>query len=86
MPSKRGKYKKHGNKTCTTYRGTSYRMPNNRVMCLYGRLRDKGRCVAYCSYHKCYLEPMDITERKCNAKHCNHLRELGKFKDIEGGE
>lgn len=71
-------------KTRRTVSKSKSRMSPNSVLCLFGRLRDIGKCVAYCDYHKCYMEPMDIKERKCNSKKCKYLCELGKYKDIEG--
>lgn len=66
-----------------TRRGTYSRIPNNYVLSLWGRLIPIGRCKAYCTFHKCYLQPKDIKEKKCNVKHCIYLRNLGKHKDIE---
>ena len=43
---------------------------------LYGKLRDKSKAVAYCDLHKCYLEPIDIKEKKCNRKNCKYRRDL----------
>jgi hypothetical protein len=43
---------------------------------LYGKLRDKSKAVAYCELHKCYLEPIDIKEKKCNYKKCKYLKNL----------
>lgn len=45
---------------------------------LYGRLRDVNKAVAYCELHKCYLEPIDIKEKKCNYKKCKYLKNLQK--------
>ena len=43
---------------------------------LYGRIRARHKAVAYCVLHKCYLEPKDIAEKKCNYKRCKHKQEL----------
>jgi len=43
---------------------------------IFGRLVQKNRAVAYCKLHKCYLEPKDIAEKKCNFKRCRHRIEL----------
>lgn len=43
---------------------------------LYGKLRYKDDAVAYCKLHKCYLEPIDIKEKKCNWKKCKYKEEL----------
>ncbi len=41
---------------------------------LYGKIT--FRAVAYCDLHKCYLEPLDIREKKCNFKKCKHLKRI----------
>lgn len=66
-----------------TYR---HKPSKNLVLCLYGKLRPIHRVVAYCDLHKCYLEPIDICEKKCNKKHCVHKYELDKYKGIIGKE
>ena len=43
---------------------------------IFGRLHQKSKAVMYCELHKCYLEPRDITEKKCNFKRCKHKIEL----------
>lgn len=43
---------------------------------MYGRLVGKNKAVAYCKLHKCYLEPKDIAEKKCNYKRCIHKIEI----------
>lgn len=43
---------------------------------IYGRLVPKSKAVAYCKLHKCYLEPKDIAEKKCNYKRCTHRVEV----------
>lgn len=43
-------------------------------VCLYGKISYKA--VAYCSLHKCYLEPIHIAEKKCNFKKCKYLRKI----------
>lgn len=43
---------------------------------IFGRLVQKKKAVAYCKLHKCYLEPKDIAEKKCNFKRCRHRIEL----------
>lgn len=43
---------------------------------IFGRLVQKSKAVAYCKLHKCYLEPKDIAEKKCNFKRCRHRIEL----------
>ncbi len=47
-------------------------------LCIYGRLSRKSNSVAYCKLHKCFLEPRDIAEKKCNYKRCIHKQELPK--------
>ena len=53
---------------------------NNRInktkakIALYGKISFKS--VAYCSLHKCYLEPIHIAEKKCNFKKCKYLCEI----------
>lgn len=47
-----------------------------KVMYIYGRLRHIKWAKAYCKLHKCYLEGNDISEKKCNKKHCKHLEEI----------
>jgi len=47
-------------------------------LCIYGRLTRAGRIVAFCNLHKCYLEPKDIAEKKCNYKNCKHKVEMWK--------
>lgn len=68
------------------YKRPSYRKqikpPTNFVLGFYGRLIQIGKCRAYCDLHKCYLIGNDITERKCNKKHCIYKKKLGKYKDI----
>ena len=49
---------------------------NETVMFLYGRLNGRNAAASYCKLHKCYLEPMDISERHCNRKHCRHQCEI----------
>ena len=48
----------------------------NKTLSLYGKLSNKHKCVAYCELHKCYLEPFQISEKKCNYKQCIYLREI----------
>ena len=48
------------------------------VVFLYGRLAHKNKAVDYCTLHKCYLEPKDIKEKRCNLKKCNWLKEVKK--------
>ena len=48
----------------------------NAMLFLYGKLKEKGYAVAYCKLHKCYLEPLDIKEKKCNKKNCKFREEL----------
>ena len=48
---------------------------NIRYIC-YIKLHQKSKAVVYCKLHKCYLEPKDITEKKCNFKRCKHKIEL----------
>ena len=48
----------------------------NKELFLYGRLRDVCKAVAYCELHKCYLEPIDISEKRCNRKKCKYKKEL----------
>ena len=43
---------------------------------LYGKLKPKRYAVAYYKLHKCYLEPLDIKEKKCNFKRCRYIKEL----------
>ena len=43
---------------------------------LYGKLKAKNYAVAYCKLHKCYLEPLDIKEKKCNYKNCKFKVEV----------
>ncbi len=43
---------------------------------IFGRLVQKNKAVAYCELHKCYLEPKDIAEKKCNFKRCKHKIEV----------
>lgn len=43
---------------------------------IFGRLVQKSKAVVYCKLHKCYLEPKDIKEKKCNFKRCKHRIEL----------
>ena len=43
---------------------------------LYGRIRERHKAVAYCTLHKCYLEPRDITEKQCNKKRCKYIEEV----------
>lgn len=43
---------------------------------IFGKLVQKNKAVAYCELHRCYLEPRDITEKKCNLKKCKHRVEL----------
>lgn len=52
---------------------------------MYGRLVRKSKAVAYCELHRCYLEPKDILERKCNYKMCIHKIEL-REEHINGNE
>lgn len=47
---------------------------NNKLF-LYGRT-SPNKAVAYCKLHKCYLEPKDILERKCNKKKCKYKEEI----------
>ncbi len=51
-------------------------MKKNVVMCLYGKLREKNKTVAYCELHKCYLDRKDIKEKKCNFKKCKYRKEI----------
>ncbi len=48
----------------------------NKELFLYGRLRDLSKAVAYCNLHRCYLEPKDIKEKRCNKKKCKYKKEL----------
>lgn len=38
---------------------------------LYGKLTYNA--VAYCKKHKCYLQPVDIKNKRCNWKECKYL-------------
>lgn len=58
----------------TIRKGTKPR--RNIVLFLYGRLRKIHKAVAYCKLHKGYLEPKDITEKKCNKKKCKWKEEI----------
>jgi hypothetical protein len=49
-------------------------------MGLYGSLIKNP--VAYCKKHQCYLEPLQIKEKKCNYKKCNYLREIKWKKNL----
>lgn len=74
-------YRKGGFKRAS-YR-KEVRIPNNYVLGIYGRLLPIGHCKWYCDLHKCYLQGKDLKERNCMSKRCNHLKKLGKFKEIE---
>jgi hypothetical protein len=49
---------------------------------LWNEQRTKGREVAYCEYHECYLEPSDIKKKQCNWKECIYLKELKRFNEL----
>ena len=53
------------------------------VLFLYGRLEEKKKAVGYCNLHKCYLEPRDIKEKRCNFKKCYRLMEIKNGKKIK---
>lgn len=57
------------------------KLHKNIELFLYGKLKDRGKAVAYCKLHKCYLEPIDIREKGCNKKNCKYKEEL--LGDIE---
>ena len=46
------------------------------VLFLFGRLKEKEHAVGYCELHKCYLEPRDVKEKRCNKKNCNKFKEI----------
>lgn len=52
------------------------RINKTKEISIFGRLVPKNKAVAYCKLHKCYLEPKDIAEKKCNFKRCKHKNEL----------
>lgn len=41
---------------------------------LYGKITYKA--VAYCELHKCYLEPLNIREKRCNFKKCKYFKRM----------
>ena len=49
---------------------------NKYELFLYGKTRPYSKAVAYCELHKCYLEPIDIKEKRCNYKKCKNLKNL----------
>lgn len=48
----------------------------NKELFLNGKLLSYKKAAMYCKLHKCYLEPNDIKNRKCNYKNCLHRKEL----------
>ena len=49
------------------------------LMCLYGKMFPLRFVKAYCNLHQCYLSAENITEKGCNKKHCNYLKEIDPF-------
>lgn len=45
------------------------------VLFLFGRLKEIEHAVGYCELHKCYLEPKDVKEKRCNKKNCKYFKE-----------
>ena len=42
---------------------------------LYGKLNLRSRAIGYCELHKCYLDGLNISEKRCNKKHCKYFKE-----------
>lgn len=43
---------------------------------LFGKLNYKAKAKGYCDLHKCYLDVINISEKRCFAKHCKYLKEV----------
>lgn len=43
---------------------------------LYGKLRYKARAIGYCDLHKCYLDIINVSEKRCTKKHCKYFKEV----------
>ena len=52
------------------------RINRTKEISIFGRLVQRKKAVVYCELHKCYLEPKDIAEKKCNFKRCKHKIEV----------
>ena len=58
------------------------RINRTKELSIFGRLVQRKKAVVYCELHKCYLEPKDIAEKKCNFKRCKHMSKFQRFKRI----
>ena len=52
------------------------RINRTKELSIFGRLVQRKKAVVYCELHKCYLEPRDISEKRCNRKKCKYKKEL----------
>lgn len=43
---------------------------------LYGKLNLKSKAVGYCDLHKCYLDTINVSEKRCRRKHCKYFKEV----------
>lgn len=54
-------------------------MKNNKVLFLYGKLRNKNKAVLYCSLHKCYLDKSQLFSKNFRCKKCKHKRDINEY-------
>ena len=55
-------------------------MKNEKVLFLYGKLRNKKKAIFYCELHKCYIDKQDLFSKNFRCKKCIH-----KKNTVEGG-
>lgn len=51
-------------------------MKKEKVLFLYGKLRNKNKAILYCNLHKCYIDKHQLFEKKFKCKKCKHKKEI----------
>ena len=51
-------------------------MKNNKVLFLYGKLRNKNKAMYYCKLHECYIDKQNLFAKKFKCKNCKHSTEV----------
>ena len=51
-------------------------MKNNKVLFLYGKLRNKNKAMYYCKLHGCYIDKQNLFAKNFKCKNCKHSTEV----------
>lgn len=51
-------------------------MKKEKVIFLYGKLRNKSKAIYYCKLHKCYIDKPDLFSKNFKCKKCKHKKDL----------